>query len=274
MAENGKNNFLLPNRLDAVVSKLSDKQAGVLFKGILGYANKGTVAEFEDGMVSVVFEMARQEIDYNTDQYVKTCIRNAQNGKLGGAPKGNSNAKKQPSGCLNNRNNRVVEKTTQNNPKQPKTTETTQDDVDVDVDMSCYDTTSISNDMLITQKDPQAGTFRAAPKTKIQKFGVWWVKTYYPNLYETAGAKATGAWFKRYGKAISEILNLADGNVPLAISATLATQEQMAEFQKRKGEPVQWGLESISRNFTDNFSRAQEILKSGTLPQEVIAYAK
>ena len=138
MAEKEKNNFLLPNRLDAVVARLSDKQAGVLFKGILGYANKGIVSDFEDGMVAVVFEMAKQEIDYNAAQYAKTCIINAQNGKLGGAPKGNQNAKKQPTACLNNRNNRTVEKTTENNRKQPKSTENNPND------MSCYD---VDNDV-------------------------------------------------------------------------------------------------------------------------------
>ena len=125
----------------------------------------------------------------------------------------------------------------------------------------------------LSQKDPQAGTFRAVPKTKIQKLGSWWVKTYYPDLYSTAGAKSTAAWFKRYGKALSEILNLADGNIPLAISSVIATEEQMAEFQKRKGEAVCWGLEAVSRNFTENFNRANEILNSGNLPKEVMQYA-
>lgn len=284
MAEN-KNNFLLPNRLDAVVAKLSDKQAGVLFKSILAYANKGTEAVFDDGMVAVVFEMARQEIDYNTKQYVRTCEKNALNGKLGGAPKGNSNAKKQPVGCFSTQNKRSVEiqpKTTENNPKQPKTTQNNPNDMscyDVDVDMSCYDKTKLltaaqksadpkpSKDSL--PKDPNEGTFRAGGKTIAQKLACWWVKNYYPKLYETAGKKSTSSWYARYGKSLNEILNLSDGSLPLAVSAILATQEQMRAFQKRKGEEVTWGLEAVSRNFTENFVRAQEILHSGQLPQEV-----
>lgn len=152
MAEN-KNNFLLPNRLNSVVAKLSDKQAGVLFKGILEYADKGIVADFDDGMVAVVFEMAKQEIDYNAEQYAKTCIKNAQNGKLGGAPKGNHNAKKQPkqpSGCLINPNNPTVEKTTQNNPNQPKTTQINPNDMSCyDVDMRCND---VDNNLFSKEK--------------------------------------------------------------------------------------------------------------------------
>lgn len=166
MSEKEKNNFLLPNRLDAVVARLSDKQAGVLFKGILGYANKGIVSDFEDGMVAVVFEMAKQEIDYNAAQYAKTCIINAQNGKLGGAPKGNQNAKKQPTACLNNRNNRTVEKTTENNRKQPKSTENNPND------MSCYD---VDNDVITTKTTktplPPLGEFESKPLGKV--FARW-----------------------------------------------------------------------------------------------------
>ena len=118
-------------------------------------------------------------------------------------------------------------------------------------------------------KDPNEGTFRAGGKTKPQKLACWWVKNYYPQLYATAGKKSTESWFKRYGKPLNEILNLADGSLPLAVASILATQEQMRAFQKRKGEDVTWGLEAVSRNFTENFVRAQEIMQSGNLPKEV-----
>ncbi len=120
-----KNSFVLQTRLNAIVTKLSDKQAGILFKSILNYAENGIKANFEDGMVDVVFEMVRQDIDYNNRKYEETCVRNSSNGKKGGAPKGNHNAQKQP-------------KTTdrlKNNPKQPKTTENKHNDVDNDVDV-------------------------------------------------------------------------------------------------------------------------------------------
>ena len=248
-----KNSFVLQTRLGAVVAKLSDKQAGALFKGILKYAENGTIANFEDSAVDIVFEMARQDIDYTAKKYAETCAKNAENGKLGGRPK-NRTVIKKPNGYLKN-------------PKKPHGYFENHNDNDVDVDND--DDIKTTTLLPLAQKDPQAGTFRATPKTKMQKFGTWWVKTYYPELYATAGAKATAAWFKRYGRALSELLSLADGSVSLAVSAALATQEQMAEFQKRKGEPVLWGLESVCRNFTENFVRAQEIQKSGVLPQEV-----
>lgn len=82
-----KNSFVLQTRLNAVVAKLSDKQAGVLFKSILNYAENGTIANFEDSAVGIAFEFVRQDIDYNSAKYEETCKRNSENGKLGGRPK-------------------------------------------------------------------------------------------------------------------------------------------------------------------------------------------
>lgn len=79
-----KNSFVLQVKLKAVVAKLSDKQAGVLFKGILEYAANGTVANFDDGMVDVVFEMVKQDLDYTAQRYAETCAKRAESGRLGG----------------------------------------------------------------------------------------------------------------------------------------------------------------------------------------------
>lgn len=250
-----KNSFILQTRLKTVVAKLSDKQAGVLLKSIFDYADNGTLATFEDGMVAVVFEMVRQDIDYAAKKYAETCAKRAESGRLGG---------KQKKQMLANASKCQAKKANASKSKH------NEDEDDVEDDIK-----SISNDMLIlpqnqtSQDDPNAGTFRAGGRTKAQKLACWWVKNYYPKLYETAGKKSTASWYARYGKSLNEILNLADGSLPLAVASILATQEQMRAFQKRKGEDVVWGLEAVSRNFTENFVRAQEIMQSGVLPQEV-----
>ena len=246
MAEQEKNNFLLPNRLDAVVAKLSDKQAGVLFKGILAYANKRTISEFEDGMVAVVFEMARQEIDYNTKQYVKTCIRNAQNGKFGGAPKGNQNAKKQPTACFNNQNNRPVEKTTQNNPKQPKTSETSQDDVDVD--MSCYD---MNNKQQRLTAPKVAERVPSLPKklNDLQKFSNAVIENFETNV-QTPEQKRI--WFKRNCRCLTDILTFCGKNIPLALGAIEAC---VLRLQKAN---LSGGYEAVCRNLPEYMAQAQK----------------
>ena len=242
MAEQEKNNFLLPNRLDAVVAKLSDKQAGVLFKCILAYANKRAIDTFEDGMVSVVFEMARQEIDYNTEKYANRCYQNALNGKLGGAPKGNCNAKKQPNACLNNR---TVKKTTENKQKQPKTSKTTLYDNDVDVD--------VDNDIkqqLLTA-DLAAGKALSKPKklNDLQKFSNAVIENFEQNV-QTPEQKRI--WFRRNCRCLTDILNYCGKNIPLALGTIEACA---ARLQKAN---LSGGYEAVCRNLPEYMGQAQK----------------
>lgn len=257
MLDKEKNNFLLPNRLNAVVAKLSDKQAGVLFKGILGYADKGIVAEFDDGMVAVVFEMARQEIDYNAEQYAKRCVTNTQNGKLGGAPKGNRNAQKQPkqpNGCLINRNNRTVEKTTENNRKQPKTTQNNPNDMSCyDVDMSCYEKTK--NKLLTAPK--VAGS---VPKPKqlndLQKFAVAVAERF----EEPMDKVQLGIWYKRNCRCLTDILNFCGKNIPLGLE-TISVCVRRLEKAGLSG-----GYEAVARNLPEYLAQAKkqmEVINAG-----------
>ena len=250
MAKNGKNNFLLPNRLDDIVAKLSDKQAGVLFKSILGYANKGTMAEFEDGMVAVVFEMAKQEIDYNADQYVKTCMRNAENGKLGGAPKGNTNAKKQPTACFTTQNNRTVEKTTENNPKQPKTSETSQDDVDVD--NSSY----VVRDIAIHKQHTAQKSAGPRKLTDLQKFA----KAVADRFEEPMDKVQLGIWYKRNCRCLTDILNFCGKNIPLGLE-TISVCVRRLEKAGLSG-----GYEAVARNLPEYLAQARkqmEVINAG-----------
>ena len=250
MLDKEKNNFLLPNRLNAVVAKLSDKQAGVLFKGILGYADKGIVADFDDGMVSVVFEMAKQEIDYNAEQYAKTCLKNAQNGKLGGAPKGNHNAKKQPkqpSGCLNNPNNPTVEKTTQNNPKQPKTTQNNPND------MSCYDV-DVDNDVDVVKNNistAQQGADhipKPKPLNELQQFAVQVLDHFEPDV-KTKDQKSV--WYKRNCRCLKDILAFCGKDIPLALKTIDVCLDRMAKAG------FTCGYEAVLRNIPEYFSVAK-----------------
>lgn len=254
MADKEKNNFLLPNRLNAVVAKLSDKQAGVLFKGILEYADKGIVAEFDDGMVAVVFEMAKQEIDYNAEQYAKTCIKNAQNGKLGGAPKGNHNAQKQPkqpTACLINPNNPTVEKTTQINPNQPKTTQNNPND------MSCYDVDVDMNKNKLLTAPKAAGS---VPKPKqlndLQKFA----KAVAERFEEPMDKVQLGIWYKRNCRCLTDILNFCGKNIPLGLE-TIGVCVRRLEKAGLSG-----GYEAVARNLPEYLAQAKkqmEVINAG-----------
>lgn len=236
----GKNNFLLPNRLDAVVAKLSDKQAGVLFKSILGYANKGILTDFEDGMVAVVFEMARQEIDYNTVKYADKCNTNANNGKLGGAPKGNRNAKKQPkqpNACFSTQNNRTVEKTTERLKNNP-------DDVDVVVDV---DVDVIKNNISTAQ---QCADHIPKPKplNELQQFAVQVLEHFEPDV-KTKDQKSV--WYKRNCRCLKDILAFCGKDIPLALKTIDVCLDRMAKAG------FTCGYEAVLRNIPEYFSVAK-----------------
>lgn len=96
-----KDNFLLKKSQQEVFETLTDEEAGKLIKGIFKYMRTGD-SELT-GMMKAIFIPIKNDIDKNEESYQKRCEINKQNGSLGGAPKGNQNAKKN--------------KTTENNPK-------------------------------------------------------------------------------------------------------------------------------------------------------------
>lgn len=96
-----KDNFLLKKSQQEVFETLTDEEAGKLIKGIFKYMRTGD-SELT-GMMKAIFIPIKNDIDKNEETYQKRCEINKQNGSLGGAPKGNQNAKKN--------------KTTENNPK-------------------------------------------------------------------------------------------------------------------------------------------------------------
>lgn len=100
----------------------SDEEAGKLFKALFAFAKRGEEAEFY-GALKFAFVMMKNFIDRDGKKWEETCIANRNNGKKGGAPKGNQNARK------NNPKTQAVVKTTQNNPEQAK-----QPDKDIDID--------------------------------------------------------------------------------------------------------------------------------------------
>ena len=222
MAENGKNNFLLSNRLDAVVSKLSDKQAGVLFKGVLGYANKGMLTDFEDGMVAVVFEMIRQDMDYAAKKYAETCAKRAASGKLGGRPK-----KANKSKCFFKKANESKQKHNDN-------------DNDVDVDM-------IKNNIYTAPKsaDPPQQTRKL---NELQQFAEQVLEHFEPDV-KTKDQKSV--WYKRNCRCLRDILNFCGKDIPLA----LKTIDVCLDRMDKAGFTC--GYEAVVRNIPEYYSVAK-----------------
>lgn len=107
-------NFMVDTALKDCVNILSDTRAGKLFKLLFEYAENQDIDQSQlDSAVKLAFNAFKPGIDKGRKKYLSVINRNRENGKKGGAPKGNQNARKQP-------------KTTQNNPTVKKTTQTTQ----------------------------------------------------------------------------------------------------------------------------------------------------
>jgi len=103
-----KNSFIIYHDYKDILADLTDEQVGKLLRAMFDYEIDQKEPNFT-GSLSIAFKFIKKDLDHNLTKYKNICERNTLNGKKGGAPKGNQNARKE-------------EKTTQNNPKQPKTT--------------------------------------------------------------------------------------------------------------------------------------------------------
>lgn len=188
-----KNSFVLQTRLNAVVSKLSDKQAGVLFKSIMNYAENGAVANFEDSAVSIAFEFVRQDLDYAAQKYAETCARRAEAGQKGGLAKV-ANASK----CL-----KIVAK--------PSKAKHIDNDVDTDTDIK---------KLLTAAKPPQEKKLNT-----LQEFSNQVIAEFEDLQTDTQKA----IWFKRNSRCLSDILNFCGKDIPLALETIRICAEKLAK---------------------------------------------
>ena len=158
-----KNSFVLYMDLLSVLDELDDEETAMLFRSIRAYnqleseneAIRTKAAEDLEAMtanktVRIAFAPIRKRLEADNKRYAETVQLNKANGKLGGAPKGNQNARKKKKNTeteetsQNNPNNRAVDfstETTEGLKKQPKTTEN-------NIDMICNDVDMINNNSL------------------------------------------------------------------------------------------------------------------------------
>lgn len=83
--KNPKKTFILHNDSLIILDKLSDQQAGQLFKAIRLY-NIGQQPEM-DQLIEILFHPFKIQFDRNAEAYEKECEKNSTNGALGGRPK-------------------------------------------------------------------------------------------------------------------------------------------------------------------------------------------
>lgn len=88
----------------AMICHLTDEQAGRLYKALVLYGDEGAEPDFSDDQsCGLAYIILKGEVDLNFERYTEVCEKRKEAGRLGGAPKGNTNAQKS---------------------KQPKTTKT------------------------------------------------------------------------------------------------------------------------------------------------------
>ena len=112
----GKNSFILYRDIRFTLDKLTDEQAGKLFKHILNYVNDLNPTA-DDLIIELAFEPIKQGLKRDLVKWESICKRNKDNGLRGGRPK-NPEKPKKPSGLFGN-------------PEKPKKADT---DTDTDTD--------------------------------------------------------------------------------------------------------------------------------------------
>ena len=86
-----KNSFILYKNYINSVSKMSNEQAGELFKIILHYANTGELLESEDPRVDTALDFIGERLEFDMQKYLDTCEKR----KAAGAKGGSSSKKEQ-----------------------------------------------------------------------------------------------------------------------------------------------------------------------------------
>ena len=102
MSELNQSFVLYTNYYD-ILADLSNEKLGELFRAILEYktTKKQPVVSVD---LLVVFKFIKNQLDIDEEKYNKKRLKNSENGRKGGAPKGNQNAKKQPKTTQNKHN--------------------------------------------------------------------------------------------------------------------------------------------------------------------------
>lgn len=103
MAE-GKNKIIVYKDWIGTFESLTDDEAGKLIKHFFRYVNDLN-PEAPDRITSIAFEPIKQTLKRDLKNYEAICLRNKENGQLGGRPPDNPEEPKKPSGLFNNPNN-------------------------------------------------------------------------------------------------------------------------------------------------------------------------
>ncbi|MBQ5720629.1 MAG: hypothetical protein IIV65_08780 [Alistipes sp.] len=107
-----KKSFLVYVSSRVLFEMLSPENCKELILAIFDYNIDGRLLESESDVVKMAFEVMKQYMDENNERYEARCRVNKENGKKGGAPRGNSNARKK-------RSTKTPQVASEENPENP-----------------------------------------------------------------------------------------------------------------------------------------------------------
>ncbi len=119
--------FLVYDSYKEQIMRLDDRQAGALLKALVLYHTENREPEFSDAVVDMAFSFIRSQLRRDEEKWEKLHEIRSEQGRKGGAPKGNKNA------CKNKQND-------QNKPDKNKDKDQDKDqyqDKDEDKEKSC-----------------------------------------------------------------------------------------------------------------------------------------
>ncbi len=86
MAKAKKKSFVLYNDYQQHIDRLTDEQAGKLFKAIFDYVNTGTIALLE-GQADMAFSFIALQLDRDVEKYEEICRKRSEFARMGGVAK-------------------------------------------------------------------------------------------------------------------------------------------------------------------------------------------
>lgn len=88
MSNSTKKSFLVYYDNEIIVCRLSDDEAGKLFKSLFPYGREQIKPDFESSpALAMAFDVLSMTIDRDTEKYEKRCEKNRENGRKGGLAK-------------------------------------------------------------------------------------------------------------------------------------------------------------------------------------------
>ena len=82
--------------LSSIIEKLSDAQAGKLYKALMRYGDTGELTDFsDDPACDIAYTLMKGEIDINFERYNEICEIRSEAGKKGGRPPKSGSSQKE-----------------------------------------------------------------------------------------------------------------------------------------------------------------------------------